>query len=204
MMRDAFATVHEIALDQFGYFTTEQAREAGVNPHAVLMMCRRGTIKRVAQGLYRNPLVPASPLGPYMAASLWPQGVRGVLSHQTALELLGLSDTDPGKIHLTLPTTFRIRRATPGQYVVHHADLALSDVTAVEGIPVTTAARAIRDCHADHISPALLRQAIEDGLENGRLSRRDAAALRQELFAGESSGRPASAESGSSNDGRDG
>lgn len=204
MMRDAFATVHEIALDQFGYFTTEQARRAGVSPHAVLMMCRRGTIERLAQGLYRNPLVPATTLGPYMAASLWPHGVRGVLSHQTALELLGLSDTDPGKIHLTLPTTFRIRRATPGQYVIHHADLTPGDVTAVEGIPVTTAARAIRDCHANHISPALLRQAIEDGLENGRLSRRDAAPLSQELFAGDSSGRLPPARSGSPNDGRDG
>jgi predicted transcriptional regulator of viral defense system len=204
MMRDAFATVHEIALDQFGYFTTKQAREAGVNPHAVVMMCRRGTIERVAQGLYRNPLVPATPLDPYMAASLWPQGVRGVLSHQTALELLGLSDTDPDKIHLTLPTTFRIRRATPGQYIIHHADLAPSDVTAVEGIPVTTGARAIRDCHAAHISPTLLRQAIEDGLENGRLSQRDAAALSRDLFTGESSGRLAPAGSDTSNGHYDG
>lgn len=204
MMRDAFATIHEIALDQFGYFTTEQAREAGVNPHAVLMMCRRGTIERVAQGLYRNPLVPATSLGPYMAASLWPQGVRGVLSHQTALELLGISDADPGKIHLILPTTFRIRRATPGQYLIHHADLTPSDVTSVEGIPVTTAARAIRDCHADHISPALLRQAIEDGLENGRLSRRDATDLRETLFKEEISGGPTPAVSGRSDDHRNG
>ena len=181
-MRDAFATVHEITLDQFGYFTTEQAREAGVNPHAVLMMCRRGTIERIAQGLYRNPLVPATTLGPYMAASLWPHGVRGVLSHQTALELLGLSDADPGKIHLTLPNRFRVRRATPDQYVVHHADITPKDVTAVEGIPVTTAMRTIRDCHADHVGPALLRQAIADGRENGRLARRDADAVAEEIF----------------------
>ncbi|MGI8546816.1 MAG: type IV toxin-antitoxin system AbiEi family antitoxin domain-containing protein [Gemmatimonadaceae bacterium] len=191
--------IHEIALDQFGYFTTEHARDAGVDPHAIVMMCRRGTIERVAQGLYRNPLIPATPLGPYMAASLWPHGIRGVLSHQTALELLGLSDADPSQIHITLPKAFRIRRTTPGQYVVHHADLATSDVTAVEGIPVTTAARAIRDCHAEHISPGLLRQAIEDGLENGRLSRHDAAALRQELFAEEISERPTPAVNGTSN-----
>lgn len=189
MMRDAFAAIHEITLDQFGHFTTEQARDAGVNPHAILMMCRRGTIERVAQGLYRNRLVPITPLGPYMAASLWPHGVRGVLSHQTALELLGLSDTDPGKIHLTLPKAFRVRRMTPGQYILHHADLAPKNVTAVEGIPVTTAARTIRDCHAGLIGPALLRQAIEDGLQNGRLSRREAVVLDEEIFGG--SGRPA-------------
>lgn len=193
MIRDAFATIHDLTLDQFGYFTTEQAREAGVDPHAVLMMYRRGTLERIAQGLYRNPLVPTTTLGPYMAAALWPQGVRGVLSHQTALELLGLSDADPGKIHLTLPKAFRVRRMTPDQYILHHADLAPSDVTAVEGIPVTTAARTIRDCHADHIGPALLRQAIEDGLQNGRLSRREAAVLGDEILGNGApvpSGRP--------------
>jgi predicted transcriptional regulator of viral defense system len=182
MLRNAFATVHELALDQFGYFTTEQARKAGVQPHAVLMMYRRGTVERAAHGLYRDPLVPASPLAPYMAATLWPRGTRGVLSHRTALELLGLSDADPEKIDVTVPKTFRARRSVPRQYILHRAELLPSEVTAVEGIPVTTAARAIRDCHAAHIGHALLRQAIQDGLQNGRLTRRDAGALEKEIF----------------------
>lgn len=183
MIRDAFAAVHEIALDHHGYFTTEQARAAGVDPHAVLMMQRRGTVERVAHGLYRNPLVAASSLGPYMAASLWPRGVRGVLSHQTALELLGLSDVNPARIHISLPVRMRVRRQVPRHYVLHHARIEPRDTTLVEGIPVTTALRTIQDCHEAHLGPALLRQAIEDGRRTGRLSTDEAALLDNEVLS---------------------
>jgi predicted transcriptional regulator of viral defense system len=182
MFRDAFAVVHEIALDHHGYFTTGQAGEAGVERHALLMMVRRGTIERIAHGLYRNPLVPNSPLGPYMAATLWPQGTRGVISHHTALELLGLSDANPDRIHVTVPKKMRVRRSVPRQYVLHHADVAPFDTTLVEGIPVTTAARTIRDCHAVHLGPALLRQAIDDGRRTGRLTTAQAAELEDEVL----------------------
>lgn len=181
MLRDAFVAVHELALDQHGYFTAEQAREVGVNPQAVVMMCRRGTIERAAHGVYYDRLVPATPLAPYMAAVLWPHGVRGVLSHETALDLLGLSDVNPDKIHITVPKGFRVRRLIPTQYVLHNAELGRKDVTRVEGIPVTTALRTIWDCRAAHVSPALLRQAIEDGVRTGRLAPRDAIRLEDDL-----------------------
>lgn len=182
MLRDAFLKVHEIALDHHGYFTMEQARGAGVERHSVLMMHRRGTIERVAHGLYYNPLVPPTALGPYMGASLWPRPVRGVLSHQTALELLGLSDANPDQIHVTIPRRLRVRREVPPQYVLHHADLDPRDTTMVEGIPVTTALRTIRDCHEAHLGPALLRQAIEDGRRTGRLKHSEATMLEAEIL----------------------
>lgn len=182
MVRSAFATIHELSLDHYGYFTTRQAREAGVSPHAVLMMHRRGTVERVAHGLYFNPMVPPSSFGPYMAASLWPRGARGVLSHQTALELLELSDADPEQIHITLPRRLRVRRKIPSQYVLHHADLERRDCILVEGVPVTTALRTIRDCHSAHLGPALLRQAIEDGRRSGRLTAQEATLLKEEVL----------------------
>ncbi len=186
MVRNAFAAVHEIALDQHGYVTTDQARAAGVRPHTVLMMQRRGKLERVAHGLYRDTLVAASPLGPYMAATLWPRGIRGALSHQTALELLGLSDANPARIHLTLPPAMRVRRTIPPQYVLHHAALDARDTTLVEGVCVTTALRTIRDCHRAHLGPALLRQAIEDGRRTGRLSTAEASLLEAEVLPQES------------------
>jgi len=183
MPKDAFAIVHEIALDHHGYFTMEQAREAGVAPMAVVMMARRGTIERIAHGLYLNSLAPSSPFGPYMAATLWPHGTRGVISHQTALDLLGLSDANPDRIHITLPKDMRIRRSVPRQYVLHHANLPPSDTTLVEGIPVTTAARTIRDCHAIRLGPALLRQAIDDGRRTGRLTAAQATGLERDVLS---------------------
>jgi predicted transcriptional regulator of viral defense system len=44
-----------------------------------------------------------------MLAALWPAG-RGVLSHDTALELHELCDVNPEKIHLTVPADYQPRR----------------------------------------------------------------------------------------------
>ena len=126
--------------------------------------------------------LPASPLDGCMEATLWPVGVQGVLSGDFALELHGLSDVSPAKIHITVPRRHRTRRAVPAQYVIHRRDLDPRDVTSHEGIPIVTAARAIRDAHAGHLGPALIRQAIDDGERLGKLSQATAAELRKELL----------------------
>jgi predicted transcriptional regulator of viral defense system len=117
-----------------------------------------------------------------MEATLWPgRGVRGVLSDETALELYGLSDVNPARIDIAVPRAHRIRREVPSPYRVHREDLPAGDVTSFEGIPIVTAARAIRQAHASHVGPALVGQAIDQGERNGRLTRREAAQLRREL-----------------------
>ena len=117
-----------------------------------------------------------------MEAALWPgRGVRGVLSHETALDLYALSDVNPARIDITLPRAYRIRRDVPAAYRIHHEDLPEGDVTVFEGIPIVTPARAIRQAHASHLGPALVGQAIDQGERNGRLTRREADELRREL-----------------------
>jgi hypothetical protein len=49
-------------------------------------------------------------------------------------------------------------------------------------VPVTTAVRAIRDAHAAHLGPALIRQAITDGRRTGHLTLDDADQLEHELL----------------------
>ena len=147
---------------------------------------QRGDIARVTRGVYRLTRYPISPLGQYMEAALWPQVRRpdahGVISHESALAIYGLSDASPAKVHVTLPTDFRIRRAVPKRLVLHYADLKPREVQQVEGVPVTTAARAIRDSHAAHLGAALVRQAINDGRRTGHLTLDDADRLEQELL----------------------
>ncbi len=50
-----------------------------------------------------------------MEASLWPQvrrpDVRGVISHVSALAIYELTDVSPAKVHLTLASQMRVRRA---------------------------------------------------------------------------------------------
>ena len=72
----------------------------------------RGDIERVTRGVYRLMRYPVSPLGQYMEAALWPQVRRpdahGVISHESALAIYGLSDASPAKVHVTLPLASRV------------------------------------------------------------------------------------------------
>ncbi|MGI8547317.1 MAG: type IV toxin-antitoxin system AbiEi family antitoxin domain-containing protein [Gemmatimonadaceae bacterium] len=177
----AYRRVYNLAEDQMGYVTTAQAAETGVRPMTLVMMSRRGTLERTSRGVYRLVDFPTYPLAQYMQATLWPYERPGVLSHETALALYEMSDADPAKMHITVPTRFRIQRQVPAYLIVHRADLGSSEVTAFERMPITTPERTLRDCIAADLGPALISQAVEDGLRSGRLSARTADELRSEL-----------------------
>jgi predicted transcriptional regulator of viral defense system len=93
-----------------------------------------------------------------------------------------LSDVNPAKIHITVPRGYRIARPVPSVYVVHSADLQGDDIEQVNGIPVTTPARTIVDCCRAHLGPALIRQAIDDGVRRGLLGAREAERLQEECI----------------------
>jgi predicted transcriptional regulator of viral defense system len=117
-----------------------------------------------------------------MAAVLWPHGVPGVLSHETALALYDLSDVNPAAIHLTVPATHRLRRPPPAGYRIHHGDLRPDEITGLEGLPITTVVRTLRDCREAHLGPALLRQALEEARRVGHLNAAAADQLEAELL----------------------
>lgn len=182
MPGNAYDTVFEIALDQHGYFTASQAREHGVAKNTLSMMAGRGNVEHVSWGLYCISSLPPSEYSQYMEAVLWPGKRIGVVSHESALSLYGLSDVNPARIHITLPTGHRTHRDIPGHLRLHHADLGRDEVRRVEGVPVTTPERTIRDCHAVNLGARLLRQAIEEAHLEGYLTPEDANALRDELL----------------------
>ena len=72
-----------------------------------------------------------------MKWALWSRNrnevTEGVYSHQTALSLYELSDLNPAKLHMTVPTHFRRNSAIPRILVLHYADLADEDVQSVQG-----------------------------------------------------------------------
>ena len=169
----------ELATDQHGYLTTAQAQQLGIGRDTIRKMAKRGALQRVSWGVYRLPILPVSTFAEYMEASLWPAGVSGMISHESALAIRDLSDVNPPKVHITVPKPFRVRRPIPRHLVVHHADLSHTDIASVEGVPTTTVRRAIEDCYRTHLSPALLRQAIEDGVREGYLKPDEARELRR-------------------------
>jgi len=163
-------TIFHLVEDQFGYLTTEMAREAGISVEQLAQLTRRGTLERVSRGVYHLVEFPPSPLDSYMAATLWPQGVEGTLTHDTALDLFDVCNINPMKVHLTVPRDHRIRRKVPGLYIIHHANLPDGDIYHHDGIRITTLRRTLADCIADGVGTYLIDQAIERGRQLGYLN----------------------------------
>jgi predicted transcriptional regulator of viral defense system len=188
MPGSAYAAIYEIAEEQNGYVTAAQAAAVHVGKGTLAKMARRGVLERVSWGVYRLSRFPSSSLDQYVEASLWPLSARGVVSHESALAVYGLSDVSPTKIHVTVPKSVRVRRRLPAGLVVHRADLGPADTQVHEGVPVTTPERTIRDCHAAHLGPALIRQAIHDGRRSGHLRVAQAEKLERELLGAHQNG----------------
>lgn len=179
-------TVYAVAEVQHGYFTVAQAESEGVAPDRVRDMARRGVVERVSRGVYRVTQYPLSPRGSYLEAALWPAATRGgepgVISHESALALYELSDVSPATLHVTVPLARRITRTPPKVLRIHRARLQPEEFIVHDGVPVTTVERTIRDVHASHLDPALVRQAIRDAHRLGYLTGQQATALETELL----------------------
>lgn len=173
-----------MALGQHGLVTARQARELDIDPVRLRQMVRRGVVERVSRGVYRFVLAPETRLADYAAATLWPQGVSAVLSHETALDLHELCDVNPEKIDLTIPSSHRVRRrAVPERYRLHARDLTPREQTFLEGIPIVTPARAILDGIEIPLRASLIRQAIDTLRSRGELGARDEESLFAALHA---------------------
>ncbi|HWO21206.1 MAG TPA: type IV toxin-antitoxin system AbiEi family antitoxin domain-containing protein [Kofleriaceae bacterium] len=157
----------ETAAGQAGHFTTQQAADAGYSPQLLVHHVRAGRVVRTRRGIYRLVHFPAEQHEDLVVAWLWSERA-GVLSHQTALSLHGLSDVLPARVHLTLPSDWRRRRfRTPPDVVLHHADVPPRDRAWFGAIPMTSPRRSLNDCARNGLSPELLRAATQQALRRG-------------------------------------
>lgn len=169
--------VVELAVEQHGYVTTRDARNIGVDPVQLRLLTARGRLERAGRGVYRVPVLPRSEHDDLAAAVAWTLG-RGVISHESALALHGLAEVNPSRIHLTVPRDNHPRAAGGELYRLHRRDLHTTDITEVDGIPVTTVTRTIKDCLGAGTDPYQLRIAVERAEKEGTLRRAPAAELR--------------------------
>ena len=159
--------LYETASAQEGYFTTEQAAEAGYSPQLLSHYLKRQRIDRVRRGIYRIVHFPLGDAEDLVVIWLW-SGREGVFSHETALVLHGLSDVMPARVHLTLPAAWKSRRLrVPPGTVLHHANIEAGDRAHVGCLPVTAPSRAVNDSAESSVSPDLVRQAIGEGTDRG-------------------------------------
>jgi predicted transcriptional regulator of viral defense system len=163
----------EIAGAQAGHFTTKQAAEAGYSSPLLFKHIRAGRIARTRRGVYRLVHFPAGEHEELIVIWLWSEQT-GVVSHQTALALHGLSDALPAHVHLTLPSLWRRRRfRVPADVVLHHADVPVEDRAWFGAVPATNARRSLNDCAREGLSPELLRQAAQQALRRGLVVRQE-------------------------------
>jgi predicted transcriptional regulator of viral defense system len=161
----------EVASGQAGYFTTHQAAGAGYSTHLLRKHIHAGRVTRAQRGIYRLVHFPASEHEDLVTGWLWSEQA-GVLSHQTALSLHGLSDVLPAQVHLTLPKAWLPRRfRVPAGIVLHHADVGPDERSWFGPVPATSPSRTLSDCAKGALSPELLRQAAQQALRRGLVTK---------------------------------
>jgi predicted transcriptional regulator of viral defense system len=155
---------------QQGLFTTEQAAQARFSSQLLHKHAHGGNLEHAHRGIYRLKRFPASRRDQedLIIAWLW-SGQAGVMSHETALQLHGLSDALPAFIQLTVPAAWSGRRVRPPDGVrLHFADVAEPERTWVGAVPTTSAARSIVDVALANGDPDVVdraaRQAIRQNL----------------------------------------
>ena len=173
MARDTARTLARLAQEQGGYFTAKQAAGAGYEYPQLVCHVKAGNFVRVEHGLYRLPTVPPAEHDDLIRLALWSRNQKdepqAVVSHESALVLQELTELLPGRIHLTVPRTFR--KPAPKGSVLHKAVLAEGEVEEREGFRVTTPLRTLLDAAAAGISTEQLAKAVKEALARGLVRR---------------------------------
>lgn len=158
----------DVATDQYGYVTTNDARELGENPQELAKLAYRNKLAHIGHGLYRFDEFPSTERDEFMKTVLATGVPAAVLSHDTALMVHELCDINPTAIHVTVPKAARVRRHLE-LTTLHHDNLDAADRGWWEGIPVATVAAAIRQGIETNVPHHLLAQAMGTARARGQL-----------------------------------
>jgi hypothetical protein len=132
-----------LAERQHGVIAARQLIALGFGRRAIENRVRAGQLHVWYRGVYAVGHRALTREGRWLAAVL-AVGPGAVLSHRTAAALWGIRPTARARIEVTVP----VKRRSVGDIQLHHARLAADEVTAVDDIPVTTAARTLVDLAA--------------------------------------------------------
>ena len=181
----ASESLFQIAEEQQGYFTAKQASAAGYQPGSQAHHVKSGNWVRVERGIYRLGRFPQSNEEQLVIYTLWSRNragePEGVYSHQTALSIHELSDVNPAKLHMTVPSAFRRSAKVPKILVLRRASLNGKDVEQRQGFAVTRPLRAIADLvAAESVSRDIVEQALTEGRQRGLISVREVEELRRQ------------------------
>jgi len=173
--REAARQLFETAEQQQGFFTTKQAKAAGFAENTHPYHVHAGNWIREHRGIYRLALFPAADRPDLVLWALWSRNrneeVEGVYSHQTALSLYDLSDLNPAKLSMTVPTDFRRNSEIPGILTLYYATLPKEDVQTAQGFKFTRPLRTILDLMEEGaVERRFIIQALRQALSRGLIT----------------------------------
>ena len=155
---------------QGGYFSIAQASVHRVSRQLLNHYVTHGRFERIGRGLYRINGFPRSDHDEMREKWMMLGQDNAVLSHESALALLELSDNLADEVHLLVPRSRRGLRRLAG--VVIHTRPNEEQVATVwrDGLPLTAPARTLVDV-AGEIQPDQAMMAIRQALERGLVTR---------------------------------
>jgi len=157
--------LYGVAGGQMGHFTTAQAHDCGLRSNLIKYHVDTGKFIRIHRGVYRLRDYPSWPREEVMAAWLAVGKERAVVSHESALDLLELSDVIPNRIHLTVPRSIRNLPKIP-MVTIHTTTRPIrqDEIRTVEGIRVTSPVRTILDAAEWGTAGEQIEAAVEDAV----------------------------------------
>lgn len=164
--RDLRRRLFNLVANQGGYFTAAQAKTIGYSYPAQAHHVGAGNWLRVDRGLFRLAEWVPDVHDDLIRWTLWSRG-RAVVSHESALSVHGVGEFESARVHLTVPPGFSMRNPA---IVLHHADLADSDVAQRTGFKLTNVIRSLIDIAALAADEDQLARTIQEAREGGLLT----------------------------------
>lgn len=163
----------ELAASRNGVVTVAEAEDAGVPAVEMRKLAARGALRAYGHGVYTHRDVPTAPFTePTIAVALGGEGA--FLHRESVLNLLGLGQFNPPKVRVG--TRRRVRRRLPEwMELENRPDVPDEDLTHYEGVPATTARRALEDMR-DRMPPDRWEAVVGEALRRDVIGEQDAAA----------------------------
>ena len=157
--------VYTLLNQRGGHLTSREARENGIEGKILQRMAERGLVERAVHGLYVGADIFPDPF--LVAQHRCP---KGIFSHETALFLHGLSDRDPLRLTMTIPSGWNTLMLTDENMQFYYNRprlmvLGICDVATPSGVKVRAfdVERTLCDCmrNIDKLDRDLVLTAIK-------------------------------------------
>jgi hypothetical protein len=169
-LQETLSTLHEMTADQWGLFTTAQAKTRGVSGMDLQRAVRSRQIESVRHGVYRLVGIPHEPVEQLRAAWLALEPSR--MAHQrlddqypvvvmgpTAAWVHQAGDLQPQPYHFAAPSR---RQSRDPEVTFRRRDTSMLKTRLVDGLPVTTLEQTITDLVREHLDLSLVADVLRE------------------------------------------